>query len=131
MSERILTLIITHENIGEALFTGVTSILGPQRDVHILSNKKETLPVLVSKVQKIVSSAPAKRPVCFTDLKGGSCWTLANMVQRTNPHMVIISGVNLPMLVTYFNNISHLGFNDLIDKTVTDGTRGICQQGVA
>jgi len=131
MSDRILTLIITHENIGDALYNGVTGILGAQNDVHILSNKKDAIPVLVSKVQKIVSASPGKRPVCFTDLKGGSCWNLANMVQRTNPHMVIISGVNLPMLLTFFNNISHLGFNDLIDKTVSDGARGIYQQGVA
>lgn len=131
MSENILTLIITHENIADALFQGVKGILGPQPDVFLLSNKNEALPVLAQKVGKIISGSPEKRPVCFADLKGGSCWTLAHIVQRSHPHMVIISGVNLPMLITYFNNITSMGFDELISKTVADGVRGINQQGMA
>jgi mannose/fructose-specific phosphotransferase system component IIA len=44
--------------------------------------------------------------------------------------MTIISGVNLPMLITYFNNCTKLEFNELIEKTVSDGNRGINQQGL-
>ena len=128
MKTDILTLIITHGDIAEALIQGVQKILGPQENVYTFSNQDDGLPVLAVKIQKVIDDGRDKSIVCFSDLKGGSCWTLANIIQKRNKNMTILSGVNLPMLITYFNNKTSMGLTELIDKTANDGCRGIYKQ---
>jgi PTS system mannose-specific IIA component len=125
MSKKYLTFIVAHEDVAQALLDGVQRIIGEQKNTYTFSNKEESLPIIVQKMEKFVSESLSDLIVCFTDLKGGSCWTVANMVRKKYPQMVVISGVNLPMLITYFNNSSNLEFTKLIDKTVSDACRGI------
>ena len=125
MSKHPITFIIAHEDVAEALLGGVQRIIGRQKSVVTLTNKEDSLPMLAQKMEKHISEAYTDSIVCFTDLKGGSCWTVANMVKKKYPQLVVISGVNLPMLITYFNNISEMEFTDLLKKTVNDGCRGI------
>ena len=47
------------------------------------------------------------------------------MIQKNNPDIKIISGVNLPMLVSYFTHLKNIPFTELLKKTINDGTRGI------
>ena len=128
MKTDILTFIIAHGDIAEALIQGVQKILGPQENVYTFSNQYDSLPLLANKIQKVIDNQRDKTIACFSDLKGGSCWTLANMIQKRNKNMTIMSGVNLPMLITFFNNKSSMDIDDLIDKTVNDGCRGINMQ---
>jgi mannose/fructose-specific phosphotransferase system component IIA len=125
MKTSILTLIISHGDIAEALIQGVQKILGPQKNVYTFSNQHDGLPVLAEKFQKLIEDNIDKSVICFSDLKGGSCWTLANMVKKRNKNMIILSGVNLPMLITYFNNQADMEISELMDKTANDGCRGI------
>jgi mannose/fructose-specific phosphotransferase system component IIA len=128
MKAQILTLIIAHGDVARALADGVQQIIGPQINVYTFSNQEAGLPQLLENAQTIIDSHPDDHVVCFNDLKGGSCWTLANMIQKRNPQVKLISGVNLPMLITYFNNISSMELQELIDKTAQDGCRGIVSQ---
>ena len=128
MKTEILTFIISHGDIAESLIQGVHNILGAQEDVYTFSNQDDSLPVLADKIQTVINDNGNKYIVCFSDLKGGSCWTLANMIQKNNKNMTIMSGVNLPMLITYFNNKSSMDIADLMDKTANDGCRGIHKQ---
>jgi mannose/fructose-specific phosphotransferase system component IIA len=125
MSVKHLTFIVAHEDIARALYGGVQSIIGQQENVYVFSNKKDSLPLVAQKMEKYIVAANTSKMVCFTDLMGGSCWTVANMVQKKYPRLVVVSGVNLPMLITYFNNISTMEFSELIDKTKHDACRGI------
>ena len=125
MSKKYITFIIAHENMAEALLRGTEKILGKQSSVYTFSIIERSLPDIIQNLEDIVVEFTPDHVVCFTDLMGGSCWTLANMFQKNHPEIPVISGVNLPMLITYFNNISDLNFTDLITKTVNDGCRGI------
>jgi mannose/fructose-specific phosphotransferase system component IIA len=125
MKKDILTFILAHSDIADAMAQGVQKILGPQDNLFTFSNKNESLPVLSEKIQILIDANKNKSVICFSDLKGGSCWTLSKMVQKRNKKMIIISGINLPMLVTYFNNQSSMDLSELIDKTIHDGCRGI------
>jgi PTS system mannose-specific IIA component len=121
----ILTFIIAHEDFSAALLRTVEKILGPQPGVFTFSNRQEALPVLAGKMQELIKEQPASRVVVFVDLKGGSCWNLAGLLHHENPQVVAIAGVNVPMLVSYFNYRNELAFADLIEKTILDGSRGI------
>jgi mannose/fructose-specific phosphotransferase system component IIA len=129
MKHKLLTFLVTHEDLSESLFRTVKKILGPQKKVYTFSNKSESLPILSRKITEIISTHSDHSVVFFTDLKGGSCWTLAHMIKNQYPQIVIISGVNLPMLVTYFNNADMLTVTELATKSAEDGCRGIVKIG--
>ena len=125
MSKKYLTFIVAHEDLARVLLESVQRIIGQVEDVYTFSNKKDGLPIIVNKIEKQIAHSQAENLICFTDLMGGSCWTVANMVRKKYPRLVVISGVNLPMLITYFNNLLTMDFSALIKKTTTDGCRGI------
>jgi len=125
MSYKYITFIIAHEDVAEALLRATEKIIGKQTAVYTFSNKEKSLPDIIHDLEEIIIKSQPENAVCFIDLMGGSCWTLANMFQKNHPKIPVISGVNIPMLITYFNNISDLNFNDLIAKTVHDSCRGI------
>ncbi len=125
MSETHLTIIVAHSNLAKALLNSVEKILGKQEDTFVYSNEHDSMAVLVEKIEKQIGDVRAESVICFTDLRGGSCWTLAGLLKRRYPQMTVISGVNLPMLTTYFNNRTRLEVPELIEKTLADGCRGI------
>jgi PTS system mannose-specific IIA component len=121
----IITFIIAHEDFSSALLRTVEKILGPQQGVFTFSNQQDALPVLLQKMLKLMRENQADNVVVFVDLKGGSCWNLAGMLRHEYPRLVAIGGVNVPMLVSYFNYRHELPFEGLIDKTILDGSKGI------
>ena len=125
MSETHLTIIVAHSNLAKALLNSVEKILGKQEDTFVYSNEHDSMAVLVEKIEKQIGNSRPETIICFTDLRGGSCWTLAGLIKRRYPQMTVISGVNLPMLTTYFNNRTRLELPELIEKTLADGCRGI------
>jgi mannose/fructose-specific phosphotransferase system component IIA len=125
MSTSYATFIIAHENLSASLLRSTEKVLGKQKNVFTYSNKHDSLPVLAQKVIDRILNIKFDHLVFFTDLKGGSCWNISNMLRREFPDLVILSGVNLPMLITYFNNLNELNFESLIKKVVDDGCRSI------
>ncbi len=125
MSDPILTIIIAHSNLAKALMGSVEKMLGTQENTYAYSNEHDSMTVLAEKIESRIRDSGATNAVCFIDLKGGSCWTLARTLKHKYQNMTVISGVNLPMLTTYFNNRTRMNPSDLIEKTVADGCRGI------
>lgn len=125
MKHKFTTFVVAHEDLAHSLIRTVEKILGPQKYVYTFSNRTETLPELAREMSTTIEKGNKLHSICFTDLKGGSCWTLANMVKKKHGDMSIVSGVNLPMLVSYFNNRDNLPVKDLLNKVIDDGCRGI------
>ena len=121
----IVTFIIAHEDFSSALLRTVEKILGPQKQVFTFSNQQDDLPVLVQRMITIIKKQQAENVVVFVDLKGGSCWNLTGMLHHQYPQLVAIAGVNVPMLVSFFNYQDDLPFEELINKTILDGGKGI------
>jgi PTS system mannose-specific IIA component len=121
----IVTFIIAHEDLSFSLVQTVESVLGKQESFFPYSNKHDSLQLLAQRIKNQIQTFQANDIVCFTDLKGGSCWTLANILRKEIPNITVISGVNLPMLITYFNNLNELPFKQLIDKVINDACRSI------
>ena len=119
------TFILTHEKMAVCLKKATEKILGKQKNIFPYTNLTDALPTLVKKINDDISKVQPDRIVCFVDLAGGSCWTLANMIRKQHPMMTIIAGVNMPMLLSFFNNLNELPFGELIKKVMKDGTRGI------
>lgn len=120
-----VTFIITHEQMAVCLQRATEKILGKQPNLFPYTNLKDSLPVLAQKINQKIKKLEPDQIVCFVDLAGGSCWNLANMLHKEHQNVTIISGVNLPMLISYFTNLNEIPFAELIKKVLIDGSRGI------
>jgi len=119
------TFIVTHEQMAICLQRAIEKILGEQKNLFPYTNLVDSLPVLAEKISKNIKEVEPGHIVIFVDLAGGSCWNLANMIQKQYENTTIIAGVNMPMLISYFTNLNEIPFNELIKKVVKDGSRGI------
>jgi mannose/fructose-specific phosphotransferase system component IIA len=120
-----VTFLITHEQIAVYLQRATEKILGKQQNLFSYTNLEDSLPVLAQKINQNIKDLKPAHIVCFVDLAGGSCWNLANMLHKEHKNVTIISGVNMPMLISYFTNLNEILFDELIKKVLKDGSRGI------
>jgi len=119
------TFIVTHEQMALCLQRATEKILGEQKNLFPYTNLEDSLPVLAEKIKKNIEEVKPDQIVFFVDLAGGSCWNLANMIHKQHHNSTIIAGVNMPMLISYFTNLNEFPFNELIEKVIKDGSRGI------
>ena len=117
--------ILAHEDFAFALKNTVEKITGPQQNIFPYSNKTESLPIIAEKINNQISVLNSDIIFVFVDLVGGSCWGLANMISKEQPEIIIIGGVNLPMLLSLIINHGNLPAEELIDKIVEDSKKGI------
>ena len=120
--------IICHQDLAHAFIKTVENIIGPQKNTFTYSNKHDSLPILAQKIRDKIKKVAAKHTVIFVDLKGGSCWYLACLLKREFPATCVISGINLPMLITYYSNMEDMPFQELMEKVYSDGCRAINRQ---
>ena len=125
MKNTIATFILTHEQVAISFKKALEKILGRQDHLYPYTNLVDALPVLAQKINADINNLHPDYIVCFVDLAGGSCWSLANMIGKQHKNVTIIAGVNMPMLVSYLSNMNDLSFEALIVKVVKDGSRGI------
>ena len=115
-------ILLTHGTLGEALMTSVESILGPQEEVVILSNKDKALDQIAD---SIVPHLKDSHSIVFVDFCGGSPFMACKSLECPPETTAIVSGVNLPMLLSFFTKRNKLNFAELSQIVKTDGLRGI------
>lgn len=118
-------LIITHNNVGGALFDAATSVLGSCPLPH------EILPVSQScdpeeLYQKALSflekSNPTDGVLVITDMYGSTPSNIATKLAADN--VTIVTGISLPMLVRVMN-YPKLSLEKLAHKAVSAGQTGV------
>lgn len=120
-----LALLITHASLAEGLKDAVEQMLGKQDNFFTLSNTGLAGKDLVERIDRILKEQNHPPAVLFTDIYGGSCWRSSRFVAAQNSKVALITGVNLPMLLTFFTNRSKLDFDQLVSKVVQVGEEGI------
>ena len=119
--------LISHNRIGEALLDTATSMLGGR-----------PLPVAVIAVtsvcdpEKALEQASAavkdldqgEGVIVLTDMFGSTPSNIATALKRDNESVVVITGVNLPMLVRLMN-YPGLDLGQLTEKALSGGQEGV------
>jgi mannose/fructose/sorbose-specific phosphotransferase system IIA component len=121
----ILALLVTHGNLANGLKDAVEQMLGQQEGFLTLSNSGLAGKDLIEKINQILEEQKHPSTVLFTDIYGGSCWRSSRFVASQNPKVALVTGVNLPMLLTFFTNRNKLDFDQLLAKVVQMGEEGI------
>jgi len=118
----VRAVIVTHGTLGNELMGAVQNVLGPQGDVDVVSNNGMSLDQIITAAQSSLSGGSL---VFFVDFCGGSPYVACKTLQQNHPECAIISGVNMPMLFSFFTKRSQLPFKDLVEMVESDAHRGI------
>jgi PTS system mannose-specific IIA component len=120
----IKAVLVTHGFLGAELIRTVEGILGPQEGVGCVSNTGTSLDTLTDQVRELLSRD--QEPVLlFVDLVGGSCSHACQQIRALHKNVVVIAGVNLPMLLDFFYNRDLVPLEELAGRLLEKGKEGI------
>jgi len=100
---RVPALLVTHADLGAALLRAASQVYGPVEDVAVLSNEGLSREQLQDRIVSQVKSWP-QGGLILTDFWGGSCHICGVAATRAQGHVVVVTGLNLPLLIDYLHN---------------------------
>ena len=120
-------VVATHGNLGGELLVSAQMILGPVRNAKAVSiNQDSSMEDIRDAIAVAVSEVGAddKGVIIVTDMFGG---TPANVSMTfLEPQAVeVLTGVNLPMLLKFFNSQESLGLDELAGIIKSYGQQSI------
>lgn len=111
-------LLLGHGDMPAGMADAVRQITGAGEDVLVpLSNRGRSPESLADAVRAQAGEHPA---IIFTDLQSGSCGFVARRLAQQGNHLVVISGVNLPLLLEFVMH-RHLPLEQLVPRLMTKG----------
>lgn len=127
---RVPALILTHADLSQALVRAAEKIVGPIEDIVLLSNEGLSRADLEGAIETRVQGW-AHGGLLLTDFWGGSCHTCGASAVRRHGELVIVTGINLPLLLDYLHNRDKLSVGDLAERLQQKGRDSIrIQRGV-
>lgn len=121
----IHALIVAHGDLARALLAAVEKLAGPQEGVRTLSNEGCDMETLRARIQQASDELGSGPLVVFADLFGGSCANASTALIHDRPDWRLVTGVNVPMLVNFFQNRERLPLDETIDLLVSRGRDGV------
>jgi mannose/fructose-specific phosphotransferase system component IIA len=122
MSEGRRGIVVAHGTMADGLVDAVRSITGAEADVLVaVSNRGLAPPVLAEQVRQVAAGGAA---IVFTDLPTGSCGFAGRLLARELPDLIMICGVNLPMLLDFVTH-RDLPLAELVPRLINKGQGAI------
>lgn len=111
-------VLLGHGGLAEGLMDAVRHITGCLPDAVVtLTNRGRSPEALTEEVVAAAGTGPA---IIFTDLPSGSCGIVARRLAQTTEQLVVISGVNLPVLIEFVMNRT-LPLDQLVPRLLAKG----------
>ena len=119
-------LVITHGDFGAYLVEAAESIVGPQKNIRCVGVSPR-LPVdeVPRRVMDAVSELGGGELVVAVDMPGGTPCNVVLPVVKDLPGAHVVSGVNLYMLVSAFNNREGAALAELAERMIECGRRAV------
>lgn len=115
-------IVLSHGALAEGLLDAVERIAGGQGDALVaLSNCGLSPEMLAAAVRERAGAGPT---VLFTDLPGGSCGLTARRLCQERCGLLVVSGVNLPVLLEFVMH-RHLPLGELAERLTDKGRASI------
>ena len=119
-------LIVTHGTLGEILISIAQKIVGSATNIRALTNHDFSYRDLSELISNTLDGFPEGDEVLIlADLYGGSCWNAAVKAARNRSNTRILSGCNLPMVISYCAHRDSTSFNDLVELVKNRGISSI------
>jgi mannose/fructose-specific phosphotransferase system component IIA len=111
-------VLLGHGGMPDGMVDAVRHITGCEQDAIVpVSNRGKSPEALSAAVSEALDGQAG---IVFTDLQSGSCGFVARRLLHAMPDLVVVSGVNLPLLVDFAMN-RHLPVSELVPRLLTKG----------
>lgn len=119
-------LVITHGKIASALVDASKKIAGNCEQLFTLSAENSAPEQLAEDITAFIENNKRTAGIFFlVCLRGGSYWNTAIRATRECNNVKILSGVNLPMILSYVTKRNNLDFEELSNVLYDDAKCGI------
>ena len=116
-------LLIGHRDLSIAIMHVLESVVGTIENIDFLSNEGLSTEDLTQKILLFSKKDIDDGIIIFVDMYGGSCWRAAKKTKLKNSY--IISGYNIPMIMSFIHKRETLPFDVLIQTIENDGKRAV------
>jgi mannose PTS system EIIA component len=120
---RIPALLVTHADLGSALLRAAAKVYGPVEEVEVLSNEGLSREQLEQEIEKRVGAW--RGGLILTDFWGGSCHACGVAAARGHGDIVVVTGLNLPLLLDYLHNREEYEVDALAERLQRKGRDSI------
>jgi PTS system mannose-specific IIA component len=124
MTTRVPALLVMHADLASALLRAAEQVTGPFEGVSVLSNEGLSGAELERRIGDAISSWTTGGLV-LTDFWGGSCHICGSAALRGRGEVVLITGINLPVLIDYLHNRDRYTVDELAERLSRKGQESI------
>ena len=120
-------VIATHGKLGEEMLNAVEMIIGPVRNARTVGVSRESsLEELRLKLEQAILAVGTEGDgvIIMTDLFGGTPANVSLTFLETDK-VEVMTGINLPMALKFFNSRDDLGLNEMAGILKTYGQQNI------
>jgi mannose/fructose-specific phosphotransferase system component IIA len=111
-------VLLGHGSMPDGMVDAVRHITGCEAEALVpVSNRGMSPEALADAVRAAIGEAPS---IVFTDLPSGSCGFVARRLLQGRSDLVVVSGVNLPLLVEFVMN-RQLSLAELVPRLLSKG----------
>jgi mannose/fructose-specific phosphotransferase system component IIA len=114
---RVPALIVTHADLAQALVRAAERVVGSIEDVTLLSNEGLSRDDLEDAIEACVQGLEGRAGCCSPTSGAGSCHTCGASAARRHGEVVIVTGINLPLLLDYLHNRDRLSAPELAERS--------------
>ncbi|MCC6653348.1 MAG: hypothetical protein IT348_19510 [Candidatus Eisenbacteria bacterium] len=120
-------LLVMHSELASALIHAATAVYGPVEGVPVLSNSGLSREALEERIVGEVAGW-THGGLVLTDFWGGSCHTCGLKATRGRGEVLLLTGVNLPVLLDYLHNRDKYSPAELAERLQLKGRESIRAQ---
>ena len=121
----VCAIITGQGDLPRALLEAARAIVPDIEGVRTLSNSECPTGELCGRLDQILSSLPEGDVVVFADMFGSSCANAGIEAKRSHPHIAVLSGTNLAMLVRFLYHRHKKPFSELVPFLVETGKTSV------
>ncbi|MFQ5583588.1 MAG: PTS sugar transporter subunit IIA [Calditrichia bacterium] len=118
-------IIICHGQLAFDFCNTLKKLYGPVSEIYPFSNEFLAPEILFREVADTIRKNDSSPFVIMVDLRGGNCWKIGKMLTKEFQKVKLLSGVNIPMLVSFVNKKDRFDFEELVTIIEQDSHRGI------
>lgn len=122
-SEGVRGIVLAHGEMAQGIIDAVRHIAGSGADALVPASNRGMGPDALA--EQVAQAAGDEPTIVFTDLQSGSCGFAARRCIQGNTRLVVISGVNLPILLEFVMK-RHLPLEELVPFLIKKGRAAIC-----
>ena len=124
MNPRTPALLVMHSDLADALLRAAAKVYGPVDGVDVLSNEGLSRDDLEQAIARRFQDWQ-EGGLVLTDFWGGSCHICGVAAARGHGDVVVVTGINLPVLLDYLHNRGEYGPLALADRLMRKGRDSI------